>query len=64
MYIYIYIYKPTYMHNNNVVLRNILILLSPASPMAHRHLCVDLTTNPDCLAGDMPTHKTSDRHGV
>ena len=50
------------MHYHNVVLRNIHILLLPASPMAHNHLGVDLTTSPDCLAGDMP--KTSDWQGV
>ena len=68
MYIYsnIYIYTPTSMHNNNGVLRNIHILLSPASPHLSTGtcVCVDLTTSPDCLAGDMPTHKTSDRQGV
>ena len=31
---------------------------------AQAPVCVDLTTSPDCLAGDMPTHKTSDRQGV
>ena len=54
------------MHNNNGVLRNIHILLSHASPHLSTGtcVCVDLTTSPDCLAGDMPTHKTSDRQGV
>ena len=50
--------------NHNVVLRNIHILLSPASPVAQRHLGVDLTTSPDFVAGDMPTHKTTDWQGV
>ena len=50
--------------NHNVVLRDVHILLSPASPVAQRHLVADLTTSPDFLAGDMPTHKMTELQGV